>query len=109
MKKTLLLSAIVFLSSQTFAAGSSKAKPKESRMAVCEKLQEQAIDNCTEYLCKKIADAAKDSGLEPRECSSYMDGDFAEAQHMCVYDHELPSLIKDYNKKTGKNLNCDDL
>lgn len=105
MKKTLLLTTIVLLSFQTYAA-KSKVK-KDSRTIVCEQLIQQAEDICTESMCAEQEQFAIENGIEQDQC--VMDGDFNEGKQICVYDGELPELIKNYNKSTGKNLNCDDL
>lgn len=102
MKKTLLLTMIVLLSIQTYAAKSKAKSKQDSRIVVCQQLTEQAEKNCSEYLCEEQV-----SSDEQDEC--YRDGDFYEAQQICVSEGELSELIQSYNKSTGKNLNCDDL
>jgi hypothetical protein len=78
-------------------------KKKSKDQVTCERLYKQAEASCEESMCEGME---SDPGFEA--CPK--DGDFYEGLQICIYDNELPELIKAYNKKNpGKNLNCDDM
>lgn len=90
IKLTLSIIALTF-SLQSFA----------TEQKVCEALLAKAEANCTEAMCE-------DAVAEGYECEH--DGDFAEGHQICVYDGELPDLIKEYNRKNPrKKVKCEDI
>lgn len=91
MKSMLAILAVLF-SFQTFAGDEAK---------VCEKLLVEAQASCDEAMCE-------DAVSEGYECER--DGDFYEGFTICVYDGELPELVKAYNKKHPRaKVSCEDL
>lgn len=92
MKTLLTIVTVLFLSSPLFAANNEEK--------VCNQLRTQAEESCAQAMCEEVE-------AEGYEC--VRDGDFYEGLGICVYDDELPALIRKYNSKhpTSK-VTCED-
>jgi hypothetical protein len=100
---------ILILLSLVMGFQANAARPKMPRMsplkAICEGLIAKAEANCDEAMCEQYKE---DSG-EP-ECPTEHDGDYMEGLQICVWDGEMPDLIKEWNKHHRFQIkNCDDL
>ena len=91
LKSTISLMAL-FMSLQAFAIEIN------SEEKVCKDLLAKAEQSCDEAMCEEFGD----------DCER--DGDFYEGFQICVYDGELPDLIKEYNKKHPRTkVTCEDI
>jgi len=83
----------------------------EIETKVCERLYEQAIQNCKVSMCE---DFLKEAGQAINQknikaCIKNSDGDLMEGAQICAVDGgEFAALIKEYNSKnSGSHLKCD--
>lgn len=107
MKNIFCMMTILSLSLFANATQPKLSMAAKQTKATCERLTKQAEENCTESMCEMYL---QDLGEEQEDYECVKDGDFWEGHGICVFDDELPSLIKAYNKKNpGKNLSCDNL
>lgn len=100
MKKivSLFLLLVIFIKID-YAQADALILRKSKRQQVCEELEKQAKKTCEELMCQ-------DALVNGQKCLK--DGDFAEGMQICVYDSELPEIIKNYNlNHPAKKLNCD--
>ncbi len=69
----------------------------ESEEKICTKLQEQAYNQCVQYLCEEYSE----ENVCPR------DGDFHVAASECAYEEKI-TLIESYNAKHPRNkVSCE--
>jgi len=89
--KSILILVFLIISANSFAT---------SEQVICDSLIEQAEENCAKAMCEVVE-------AEGYEC--VRDGDFYEGLGICVYDDELPLLIRDFNSKNPlSKVTCED-
>ena len=99
MKKVSSIFLVTFIFFKiSFVQAEDSIIRKSLRLQTCEELAKQAKKICEETMCQE----AKSFG---EMCVK--DGGFAEGMQICVYDSELPELIKNYNiNHPEKILKC---
>ncbi|PIP96022.1 MAG: hypothetical protein COW00_06980 [Bdellovibrio sp. CG12_big_fil_rev_8_21_14_0_65_39_13] len=91
MKQIFITLSFLVISANSFAVSEEK---------ICEELTTLAEDNCAQAMCEEVE-------AEGYEC--VRDGDFYEGLGICVYDDELPILIRKYNSKNPTSkVACED-
>lgn len=101
MKKAISIFLLAFIFFKiSFAQAQNSILQKSKHQQICEELEKQAKKTCEESMCQEALASGE-------KCVK--DGDFAEGMQICVYDSELPEIIKNYNlNHPAKNLKCDD-